>query len=141
MKKMAANCPQIEFLGKINEPYTLIRNSVGHILSSYSEGSPMVLLENAVLGALSISSKCKSGPSETLMGGKAGILFTPGDQHELAKILDDVWTGKIDTKKLIQTATDNLDRFSAQRNTKLIINLIEEVHNDQIYPLSIQKKI
>ncbi|MDR2432561.1 MAG: glycosyltransferase [Puniceicoccales bacterium] len=131
MKSMAADCPQIEFLGKIYEPYTLIKNSIGHILSSYSEGLPMVLLENAALGTLSISSRCKSGPPEILLDGKAGILFNPGDHKELAKILSDVWNGKIDTAKLIKTATDNLDRFSSEHNTKQIINLIEEVYDEK----------
>lgn len=129
MKRMAANCPAIEFLGKINEPYALIKNSCGHILSSYNEGFAMVLLENAALETLSIASRCKSGPPEILMDGKAGILFTPGDHEELAEILDNVWNGKIDTETLIKTATENLDRFSAERNTKQIIFLIEKACN------------
>jgi glycosyltransferase involved in cell wall biosynthesis len=131
MKRMAADCPQIEFLSKIDKPYTLIKNSIGHILSSYSEGLSMVLLENAALGTLSISSRCKSGPPEMLLDGKAGILFNPGDHRELAKILFDVWNEKIDTAKLIKTAMDNLDRFSPEHNTKQIIDLIEEVHYEK----------
>lgn len=127
LHEMARDCPQIKFLGQIDEPYTLIKNSIAHILSSTSEGLGMVLLEAAALGTLSISSRCKSGPPEILMDGRAGILFTPGNQYELAQIMNDVWTGKIDTKKLIKTATDNLNRFSAKNNVKQIFNLIENI--------------
>jgi glycosyltransferase involved in cell wall biosynthesis len=128
LKNMSIDCPQIQFLGQINEPFTLIKNSIGHILSSYNEGLGMVLLENAALGTLSICSKCKSGPTEVLMDGKAGLLFTPGDKYELEKIMENILDGKIDTQKLIQTATNNIDRFSAQKNTKQIINLLEEIN-------------
>lgn len=133
LHNMAANYPQIEFLGQVDEPYTLMKNSIGCILSSYNEGFAMVLLENAALGVLSISSKCKSGPPEILMNGKAGLLFTPGDRDELAKILEDVWTEKIDTQKLIQTATANLDRFSIEKNTGQIIQLIEEIYHHKTH--------
>jgi glycosyltransferase involved in cell wall biosynthesis len=126
MERMAAGCPQIEFLGKIDEPYTIIKNSIGHILSSYSEGLPMVLLENAALGALSIASACKSGVPEILMDGRAGILFTPGDKRQLARIMNKVWNGKIDSEKLIKTASDNIGRFSAKQNVKQIADLIRE---------------
>ncbi len=132
LTRMSENYPQIQFLGQIDTPYTLIKNSVAHILSSYGEGLPTVLLENAALGTLSICSNCKSGPSEILLDGRAGLMFAPGNVTELAQIMSDVWDEKINPKSFIECATNNLYRFSAYDNTARLIQIIERVSSENV---------
>ena len=133
LRLMAKGYPNINFVGKINEPYSIIKNAVANILSSYNEGFAMTLIESAVLGTLAISSNCKSGPSEILMNGNAGILFEPGNAYELAQIMDKVWFNKIDINKLITTATQNLERFSAHNNVKQIIDMFGKLYFEPAY--------
>jgi glycosyltransferase involved in cell wall biosynthesis len=101
------------FTGQIDRPFGYMRSAMAHILSSYNEGCPIVLMENAALGVLSIASNCKSGPSEILMNGNAGILFDCGSFAELSGIMSDVFRKRIDTKKLIENGNQGLSRFHA----------------------------
>ena len=105
---------QIVFTGKIPEPYAYMRNSLAHILSSMAEGLPTVLIEAAAAGALNIASDCKSGPGEILMRGSAGLLFTPGNWEELARLMADVYFGRVDRDGLIANANAGLTRFDAE---------------------------
>ena len=134
MREMAAKTPaakNIEFLGKVPRPFGYMRGAMAHILSSFNEGLPTVLIEAMAAQTLNISSNCKNGPHEILMDGDAGILFEPGNAEELAKALSDVWNGRVDTKQMIQNATKSLARFEpksiADEIVKLVTNLIIEV--------------
>ena len=90
-----------------------MRGAIAHILSSYSEGLPTVLLEAMAVGTVNISSDCKNGPREILLDGDAGLLFAPGNADELAQHMDKIWNNKIAVEKLKNTATKSLARFDA----------------------------
>ena len=115
---------QILFVGAQKNPFVYMKNSVAHILSSYGEGLPTVLIESAVLGVLNISSNCKYGPSEILLNGRAGILFEPGNAKQLSKSLSDVYNNKTDIKKMIKESDKALQRFESKSVAKEIISLI-----------------
>ncbi len=133
MKKMAdktAAQKQFVFLGKIPQPYGYMRGAIAHILSSYNEGLPTVLIEAMATKTLNISSNCPNGPHEILQNGKAGLLFEPGNIHELSRIMSDVWNKKIDIQTLINNATKSLERFDPKSVSKQIVNLISNVINN-----------
>ena len=114
LQTTAKNNPNIIFTGQVNNPYSLIQNAQALILSSikdWGEGLPTVPLEAQALGTLAISSNVPSGPSEILMNGKAGILFEPHNEKELANVMTNVITNKITKNDLINCATKNLNRF------------------------------
>ncbi len=117
---------QIIFTGALNIPFGYMKGSLAHILSSYDEGMGMVILESCACGTLNLASNCKNGPAEILMNGKAGLLFKPGDTKELSNMMRLVWHEKIPREKLIQNATSGLKRFSCEKISKDIFNLIKQ---------------
>ncbi len=120
-------CAKIIFAGKIPRPFGYMRGAMANILSSYNEGLPTVLIEAAACESLNISSNCKSGPAEILMDGAAGILFTPGDVHQLAGIMSDVYHGRAPRDKMIAVASKNLGRFGIDEIIPQITNMIDEL--------------
>jgi glycosyltransferase involved in cell wall biosynthesis len=79
--------------GFISNPYPVLKGAKAFVLSSRREGLPTVLIEALALGVPVISTNCRSGPEEILMGGRFGKLVPVGDPEALAdamiKILDD----------------------------------------------------
>lgn len=117
----------IIFAGKIPRPFGYMRASLGNILSSFNEGLPTVLIEGAAVGALNISSDCKSGPRELLMNGDAGLLFEPGNIRQLAQIMGDVYAGRIPRDKMIAAGTIGLNRFDQEKIIPQIEHLIDSM--------------
>ena len=129
LRKMSANNKHIIFTGKINNPYPFIKHSKALILSSTTtigEGLPNTLLEAHTLGTLAISSDVPSGPREILLNGRAGILFKPGDAKDLAVKLDKVANGEYDAGKMIECASENLNRFDEDENLHRLLSFIKK---------------
>lgn len=119
-------CDNIIFAGRQSNPFGYMRGAMAHILSSYNEGFGMVLIESAAVNTLNISSNCKSGPAEILMNGDAGILFEPGDADALAQIMSDVYHNRVNAKKMIKNAFMGLTRFSSDKITMQIMQMIRK---------------
>lgn len=115
---------QIVFIGATQNPFVYMKDAKANILSSFGEGFALVLVESAAVGTLNIASACQCGPSEVLLNGKAGLLFEPGNVKALAKCMNDVYTNKVDVKKMTDIATKSLQRFNADKIVKEIISLI-----------------
>lgn len=81
--------------GDTANPFPYIRQSKALILSSFSEGYGMVLLEAMICGTIPVSSDCVSGPREILANGKRGVLFETQNAAELAQIMEKTDTGLI----------------------------------------------
>lgn len=124
-KTTAAN--NIEFLGKIPRPFGYMRGGLAHILSSFNEGLPTVLIEAMAAETLNISSNCKNGPHEILLDGEAGILFEPGNADELADAMSAVWTKTVDVDTMVKNATKSLIRFEPKEIVDEIVKLVNEL--------------
>ena len=122
--KSLSAASQIICTGKQSNPFGYMAGAMAHVLSSFNEGLPTVLIESMVTKTLNISSNCPNGPREILMDGAAGILFKPGDSDALAKIFGDVYNNKIKTKLIINAATKSLTRFDADNIASQIIDLV-----------------
>ncbi len=134
-KQYAANlsaAKNIIFTGSKTNPFGYMRNAVAHILSSYNEGLPTVLIEAQTLGVLNISSDCKSGPREILLDGNAGLLFEPGNSTQLSEMLSDVWKGRTNKAQMIEMATVGLERFRASDISMQIKHTINTVLSKRI---------
>ena len=130
MKQMASNSPaanNIEFLGKIPRPFGYMRGAMAHILSSFNEGLPTVLIEAMSTETLNISSNCKNGPHEILLNGNAGILFEPGNDDELATAMSAIWNKTVDVDTMIQNATKSLTRFEPKSIADSIVKLTNKL--------------
>lgn len=119
----------IVFTGPQPNPFGYMRGAMAHILSSYNEGFGMVLIEAGVVGTLNISSDCKSGPREILLDGQGGLLFEPGNADALAQIMLDVWNGHVDASRMIHNGQIAIERFSPEKISKQIIDLITRKYN------------
>jgi glycosyltransferase involved in cell wall biosynthesis len=116
---------RIILTGAVDNPYGYIKNSIAHILSTYGEGLPTVLLEAAALEVPNISADCLNGPDEILMNGEAGLLFRPGDADALAEHMSAIWTDRELREKLVRNASRSLDRFSAETVIPRLKSLLE----------------
>lgn len=92
---------KVIFKGNLANPFPWMHQSKALILSSLSEGSPMVLLEAMISETIPVSSDCVSGPREMLDNGKRGVLFEPQNINELVSIMEKIDSGTI-TKKQFQ---------------------------------------
>lgn len=59
---------KVIFPGFQNNPYPWIKNAELFVMSSNSEGLPLVLVEALILGTKIVSTDCPTGPSEVLTG-------------------------------------------------------------------------
>lgn len=113
---------KVKLLGSKINPYPILKNSKGLILSSKYEGLSNVILEALVLEKPVIATNCPYGPKEIL--GKEqniGVLFTTGDKIELIDILKKFDLKKFDTLKMKNRVKD----FSEERILQSIVDLIE----------------
>ncbi|MBC3757450.1 glycosyltransferase [Hyunsoonleella sp. SJ7] len=78
----------IELLGFRNDADTYIQYSRALIMSSKSEGFPMVLIEALALKTPVISFDCKSGPSEIIRHNINGLLVEDQNSEKLTEAMD-----------------------------------------------------
>lgn len=77
--------------GWFDNPWSNVNCSRGLILTSKFEGLPTVIGEAMSLGIPVISSNCDTGPSDFIVPGVNGHLYTPGDTVSLARKLEDTY--------------------------------------------------
>lgn len=124
MAKKLSSSSNIIFVGKQSNPFVYMNGAMAHILSSFNEGLPTVLIESMATGTVNISSNCPNGPHEILLNGDAGFLFEPGNAKELSKIMSDVFHKRVDIDKKKKCATKSLSRFDSGNIASQIIDLI-----------------
>ncbi|SAK70771.1 glycosyltransferase, group 1 family protein [Caballeronia hypogeia] len=78
---------RVHFVGYRNNPHALVARARLQVLSSRTEGLPMVLLEGLALGKPVVASDCPTGPREILGDGRFGMLFPVGAVDALADAL------------------------------------------------------
>ena len=87
LEALARECgieARVHFTGHRDNPHALVAGARLQVLSSRTEGMPMVLLEALALGKPVVSSNCPTGPREILGDGRFGILFPVGSVDALA---------------------------------------------------------
>ena len=98
---------KVKLLGSRKNPYSILKNSKGLILSSKYEGLSNVILEALVLEKPVIAANCPYGPKEILGEEQnIGILFTTGDEVELTNILKNLNFKEFDTLKMKNRVKD-----------------------------------
>lgn len=114
---------KIKLLGSKKNPYPILKNSKGLIVSSKYEGLSNVILEALVLEKPIIATNCPYGPKEILGEDSCmGILFSVGDKNELINILKDFDSKKFDMQKM----KDRVKDFSEEKILEEAVNLLTE---------------
>lgn len=74
----------VNFIGWTDNPYKYMAKSSLFVLSSFSEGLPMVLIEAMVCGCAILSTDCAPGVREILKDGKYGYICSAPESMDIA---------------------------------------------------------
>lgn len=114
---------KVKLLGSRKNPYSILKNSKGLILSSKYEGLSNVILEALVLEKPVIATNCPYGPKEILSEEQnIGVLFTTGDKIELIDILKDFDFKEFDILKMKNRVKD----FFEENILKEIVEILKK---------------
>lgn len=100
------------FAGMQKNPYKYMANSECFILSSKTEGFPLVICEALSCRCPVISSDCVAGPSDILQNGKYGLLFEVGDSEELKNCIEKTLTDEKLRKNLKKSAVERVQEIN-----------------------------
>lgn len=103
-----------------NNPYRWLVRADLFVLSSLWEGSPNALTEALALGVPSISTRCPSGPNETLAEGRYGTLLEMGDSDAMAKAILSTLAKPMASEELQHAVAEYKDTISAGHYLRLL---------------------
>ncbi len=102
----------IHFVGMQSNPYKWMSRASLFVLSSKSEGFPLVLCEALSCSCPVISSDCISGPRDILENSKYGELFTVGDSSMLTEKITLVLTDEVKYKNFKNNARKRVEEIN-----------------------------
>lgn len=98
-------------------PYPWIKNAELFVMSSNSEGLPLVLVEAMILGTKIVSTNCPTGPSEILTGKLKEFLSPVGDIDALANNIQKA------LNNYPEIDTNSLEKFKAEYSVNQYLKL------------------
>lgn len=101
-------------------PYRWLSPADLFVLSSRWEGSPNALTEALALGVPSVSTRCPSGPDETLQEGRYGRLLAMGDVDAMADAILETLAAPLSAETLKQAVSEYQDSISAAHYLRLL---------------------
>jgi glycosyltransferase involved in cell wall biosynthesis len=132
LKKLSAELcieHKADFMGFTKNPFSILTNSDVFVLSSDSEGCPMVIVEALACGCQVVSTNCSSGPAEILENGKYGRLTPVGNESKLAEAMLSAISEPIDRDLMLKRA----EAFDEKIIGRQYIALAEELMDNK-YP-------
>lgn len=118
---------QVFFLGRVHNPFSVLKRAKIFVMSSRFEGFPMAHGEAMTCGLPVIATDCPSGPSELIRNGIDGILVPPDDLDKLAQGMDDLMCDEVKREQLAQNTGAVFERFGLATIMQDWENLIKEV--------------
>lgn len=110
---------KIIFSGFQKNPYPWVKNAELFVMSSNSEGLPLVLVEALILGTNIVSTDCPTGPNEVLIDELEGFLSPVNDVEKLAQNIRNA------LKEYPKVNQNILDRFKAEYSVNQYLELIK----------------
>ena len=95
------------------------------ILPSHYEGMPNVVLEAMAHGMPVIASKISTLP-EIIESGRNGLMYTVGDVHELAQVIENLGGDVLLQKRFRENAKLSLDAYSLEKASNRLAKLLNE---------------
>jgi glycosyltransferase involved in cell wall biosynthesis len=131
LKKIAKDCPNIEFLGRINDEHkTQLMSKCLAFLNPQEEDFGISKVEAMASGRPVIAYK-KGGALETIIEGKTGMFFTEQTVSALSIIVQKFYTDIKEGRKKwdSQEIRDHAKQFSLDNFKENIKNFISKVNN------------
>ncbi|HIP03051.1 MAG TPA: glycosyltransferase [Campylobacterales bacterium] len=112
---------KVIMIGFKKNPYPLMKNAKLFVLSSDFEGFGNVLVESLILDTPVVSTNCKSGPSEIMVGNLSRYLTPVVDVDSLARMMKKAFYDEIVIEQ------GDLERF---RDEKIVAEYLEIRNSD-----------
>lgn len=108
-------CTNYSFLGFRRDIKELMAKSSVFVLSSRTEGLPMVLIESMGAGCCCVATDCVTGPNEIIRNSVSGLLTEEGNVVDLAEKLDKVISNKQLRESLSKQGPKSIEKYSIKR--------------------------
>lgn len=93
-------------------PYKYVSKADVFVLSSRFEGLPNTLIEALAVGTPCVSTRCRSGPKEILLGGEGGLLVDVENEEQMAKAIFETLSNREAAGRKLKKAQQMLYRFT-----------------------------
>jgi glycosyltransferase involved in cell wall biosynthesis len=110
---------KIIFPGFQKNPYPWIKNAELFVMSSNSEGLPLVLVESLILGTKIVSTDCPTGPNEILVDDLKDFLSPVNDENKLSQNIKNA----LENYPLLSDRL--IDKFKAEYSVNQYLELIK----------------
>lgn len=104
----------VELVGFKNNIDSYIKNAKAIVLSSHSEGFPMVLVEALALKTPIISFDCESGPNEIVLHNENGLLVENQNYQALSNAIDKLILDNDFYAKIKENINNSVNPFSEE---------------------------
>ncbi|MGV0923095.1 glycosyltransferase [Empedobacter tilapiae] len=110
-QKKQLELANVNFLGRISNPFVYLKEADLFILSSRYEGFPNVLLEAGACGTYSLANNAPGGINEIIQEGINGEIFSIEDPNGFAQKIKELLDESHDKNKIVESI---YSRFSKQ---------------------------
>jgi glycosyltransferase involved in cell wall biosynthesis len=120
---------QVIFEGYSTKVAEIMADSEIYVLSSRTEGLPMVILEAFARGAACIAFDCVTGPSDIIKPNVNGLLIEDQNFDAMAEGLELLMNNKELRSKLAKEGVNSLDRYKIDAVYKKYLDIFGEILN------------
>jgi glycosyltransferase involved in cell wall biosynthesis len=115
------------FAGHQNNPYKFMAQSDVFVLTSIYEGIANVLAEALASGVPVVATDCPTGPTEVLLGGRAGKLVPVGDATAVSAAIKQFLDDSSLNDLFSDGIAESLKRFQPEMAAKAYVDLMQRL--------------